>query len=178
MAGGAVVWITGIPAAGKTTLAFASCEALRAAGREADVLDGDELRASSSRDLGFGPAARAENARRATALALGHARRGAVALVALVSPYREDRDAARASVLADGHPFVEVFLDTGLAECRRRDPKGLYAAAMAGRVVGLTGWDAPYEPPRAPEVHLTPPPHARALALEEGVARVLAALAA
>lgn len=170
---GAIVWITGIPAAGKTTLALALAEALAADGRQTKVLDGDRLRATVSSDLGFGREARAEQARRAAATAVAHAEGGAVVLVALVSPFTADRAAARALAEAAGVRFVEVHVDPGLAVCQERDPKGLYAAAAAGKLAELTGYDAPYEPPRDPEVHLcgTPP-----LAVAEAARRVLAAL--
>ncbi len=165
---GAVVWITGLPAAGKTTLALALGDALTGV----RVLDGDELRATSSADLGFDRDARSENARRASAAAREHARAGGIAVVALVSPFRADRDAARAEAARDAVAFLEVHVDPGADECRRRDPKGLWAAARAGRLADLTGWDAPYEPPTAPEVHLAPP----APTVAEAVARVVAAL--
>lgn len=158
MSTGAVVWITGIPAAGKTTLALALAKALTADGIPAEVLDGDRLRATVSPDLGFGREARAEQARRVAAMAVAHATEGAVALVALVSPFAADRDAARALVGAGGVRFVEVHVDPGLAVCQHRDPKGLYAAAAAGEITELTGYDAPYEPPATPEVHLAGPP--------------------
>ncbi len=171
---GAVVWVTGLPAAGKTTLALALRDALLRLDREAVVLDGDQLRATTSRDLGFDREARAEQARRASGLAREHAASGAVAVVALVSPFAADRAAARADAERDGVRFIEVHVDPGLEECRRRDPKGLYAAARAGRLADLSGWDAPYEPPPAPEVHLAPP----APPVPDAVARVLAALGA
>jgi adenylyl-sulfate kinase len=155
---GAVVWITGIPAAGKTTLALALAEALTVAGLEAEVLDGDRLRTTVSADLGFGREARAEQARRAAVMAIAHATEGAIALVALVSPFAADRDAARALAGSSGVRFVEVHVDPGLAVCQDRDPKGLYAAAAAGEITELTGYDAPYEQPAAPEVHLVGPP--------------------
>lgn len=171
-----VVWITGIPAAGKTTLALAVRDALRARGREAHCVDGDQLRATVSRDLGFERDARSENARRAAAAAADHVAAGATAIVSLVSPFRADRDAARAQLTAAGVRFVEVHLDIPLDECSRRDPKGLYAAAAAGRISDLTGYDAPYEPPPAPQLRLTPGPGERAPALEACVAQVLAVL--
>jgi adenylyl-sulfate kinase len=169
-----VVWITGIPAAGKTTLALAVRDALRAQGRPAHCVDGDQLRATVSRDLGFERDARSENARRAAAVAVEHTTAGAIALVSLVSPFRADRDAARAQVTALGARFVEVHLDIPLQECSRRDPKGLYAAAAAGQIKDLTGYDAPYEPPLSPELHLAPAAGERAPVLADCVARVLA----
>lgn len=170
---GVVVWITGLPAAGKTTLAWAVQAALIAEGRGASVVDGDELRATVSQDLGFSKDARSENARRAAALAVEHVAAGRVAIVSLVSPFRADREAARAHVGAAGARFVEVHLDIPLDECRARDPKGLYAAAEAGHISQLTGWDAPYEAPSAPEVRLSPPTGERAPSLADCVATVL-----
>lgn len=168
-----VVWITGLPAAGKTTLARAVEQRLLDDGRPVRVLDGDELRATVSRDLGFGDAARAEQARRATALALEAASAGAVAVVALVSPFAADRTAARKAVEDAAHAFVEVFLDVDSDECARRDPKGLYARAARGELVGLTGVDAPYERPTTPEVHLVQRP-GEPLTVGRSVAKVVA----
>jgi adenylyl-sulfate kinase len=151
---GTVVWITGIPAAGKTSLAHALAQEVRRQGRSAVCIDGDDLRAGLSGDLGFDEDGRRESARRAAELSREAALDGAVALTSLVSPFRRHRAAARATIESAGLRFVEVFVDTPLEVCRRRDPKGLYAAAAAGRLSGLTGWDAPYERPADPEVHL------------------------
>ena len=170
------MWITGIPAAGKTALALGVREELAARGQAAICIDGDDLRATVSGDLGFDRDSRRENAQRASALAQESARRGETAIVSLVSPYRADRDAARAAVGEMGAGFVEVFVDTPAGECRRRDPKGLYAAAARGRIRDLTGWDAPYEPPSAAEVHIAPGAGEIATPLERSVALVLAAL--
>lgn len=166
---GAVLWITGLPSAGKTTLAEAVATSLRAAGRPALVLDGDRLRAGVSSDLGFAPAGRTEQMRRAAEIARLAAEQGLVAIVALVSPLRADRAAARALVAP--LPFIEVHLDADPALCRARDPKGLWARAAAGTLGGLTGHDAPYEAPAAPELHL-----AAVNALAESRQAVLAAL--
>ncbi len=174
---GGVIWITGIPAAGKTTLADALVARLRAEGRPVTRIDGDDLRATISADLGFGRSDRSENARRAATLASERALDGEVAIVSLVSPFRADRDAARATVTRAGCRFVEVFLDTPLDECARRDPKGLYAAAARGTLTGLTGWDDPYEAPEAPEVRLTPVTGSRMPPADEAARRVLDALA-
>jgi adenylylsulfate kinase-like enzyme len=101
---------------------------------------------------GFDPASRSENIRRVAHVARLFADAGAVALVSLVSPFREDRLAARRLHEAAGLEFIEVFVDTPIEECARRDPKGLYARARAGRLTGLTGESAPYEPPEAAEL--------------------------
>ncbi len=144
---GATVWFTGLPAAGKTTLASALCDRLAAAGRPAVLLDGDALRATVSADLGFTAADRREQSRRVASLALHAARGGSVATVALVSPFRDARDAARRVHEDAGIPFLEVHVDTPLAKCVARDPKGLYRRAGLHQLHGLTGMDAPYEPP-------------------------------
>ncbi len=152
----ATTWITGLPAAGKTTLALALAERLGAAGMDVDVIDGDVLRQGQSRDLGFTPADRGAQATRASERAVGFVTRGGFAVVALVSPYRRDRLAARQAHDEAGLGFLEVWLDTPLAECQARDPKGLYARARAGELSGLTGVDAPYEPPEGAELVIRP----------------------
>ena len=149
---GATVWLTGLPASGKSTIAVAVERALVESGRFAYLLDGDNLRHGLSGDLGFDPASRTENIRRVAHVARLFADAGAVAVVSLVSPFREDRLAARRLHEVAELPFVEVFVDTPVEECARRDPKGLYARARAGRLTGLTGESAPYEPPEAAEI--------------------------
>lgn len=144
-----VFWITGLPAAGKTTLAEKLQATLNAQGQTAILLDGDLLRRGLCADLGLSPADRQENIRRAGQLAkLLHNQRVNV-VCAFVSPYQADRDGVRA-LFTEGE-FVEIHLATSLAECQRRDPKGLYARAANGQLPGLTGVDAPYEVPSAPE---------------------------
>lgn len=150
---GAVVWITGLPAAGKTTLAESLAAALRARGRAVLVLDGDRLRSGLSRDLGFASSARAEQVRRTAEVARIAAEQGLIAIAALISPMRADRAAARTIVASLA--FIEVHLDADATLCRSRDPKGLWAEALAGRRSGLTGHDAPYEVPEAPELRLS-----------------------
>jgi bifunctional enzyme CysN/CysC len=159
--GAATVWITGLPAAGKTTLAMAVGDLLCEAGVAVDVIDGDALRRSESRELGFSRADRATQARRAAERAAAHVEGGGVAVVALVSPYAEDRAAARRAHRDRGLGFLEVWMDTPLAECEARDPKRLYARARAGELHGLTGVDAPYEAPEHADVVIGPdrPPH-------------------
>ena len=151
---GATIWITGLPASGKSTLAGGVEVALVARGRPALRLDGDNLRHGLNGDLGFDPADRAENVRRTAHAACLLAEAGVVAVVALVSPYTADRALARRIHHDAGLPFVEVFLDTPLAVCERRDPKGLYARARSGQLQGFTGVDDPYEPPKQPELTL------------------------
>jgi adenylyl-sulfate kinase len=170
---GATVWLTGLPAAGKTTLAAAVRQALVEAGQPAYRIDGDVLREGLNSDLGFDVASRDESVRRAAEVARMFADAGTVAVVALVSPYAAARDAARARHEDDGLAFLEVWVATPLAVCERRDPKGLYSRARRGELVGLTGVDDPYEAPAAPEVIVDGTAPAR-----ESAARVLEALAA
>ena len=168
---GATVWMTGLPGSGKSTIASSVEAALLGSGRSAYILDGDNLRHGLNGDLGFSAADRAENVRRTAEVSALLADAGVVVLVALVSPYRADRDAARAAHAARGLPFVEVHVATPLEECERRDPKGLYARARAGEISHLTGVDDPYEPPVAPDVVVGSGESA-----EDAVAAVLAAL--
>jgi bifunctional enzyme CysN/CysC len=151
---GGTVWLTGLPAAGKSTIAFGAEARLLAAGRAAYVLDGDNVRHGLCGDLGFDAAARRENVRRVAEVAALFADAGVVAIVALISPEAEGRAGARELHERAGLPFLEVFVDTPLDVCERRDPKGLYARARQGLLKGLTGVDAPYEPPDAPDLRL------------------------
>ena len=148
---GASLWLTGLPASGKSVLAGELERRLVERGRPAYVLDGDNLRHGLSGDLGFDRAGREENVRRVAHVAAMLADAGIVAVVSVVSPFAADREFARGVHEREGLRFLEVFVDTPLEECERRDPKGLYARARAGAVRGLTGVDAPYEPPPAPE---------------------------
>jgi adenylyl-sulfate kinase len=168
---GTTVWMTGLPASGKSTVAAGVEARLLAQGRGAYVLDGDNLRHGLNGDLGFSAEDRAENVRRTAEVAALLADAGVVVLVALVSPYRADRAAARTVHERRALPFLEVHVATSVEECERRDPKGLYARARAGELPGLTGVDDPYEPPEAPDVVI-----AGDEPLDEAVARVLAAL--
>ena len=169
--GGATLWMTGLPGSGKSTVAHGVETRLLAAGRPTYILDGDNLRHGLNGDLGFSAAHRAENVRRTAEVSALLADAGVVVLVALVSPYRADRDRARAVHEARGLPFLEIHVATPLEECERRDPKGLYARARAGEISGLTGVDDPYEPPENPEVVV-----GVGDGVEADVARVLAAL--
>lgn len=151
---GATIWFTGLPASGKSTVAVAVERALVESGRVAYLLDGDNLRHGLSDDLGFSPGDRTENIRRVGHLTRLLADAGVVALASLVSPLKSDRDTARALNDAAKLPFIEVHVATSLQECERRDPKGLYARARKGELTGLTGVDAPYEPPENPDLVL------------------------
>jgi bifunctional enzyme CysN/CysC len=153
---GATVWLTGLSGSGKSTVATEVERLLVEAGRPAYVLDGDNLRHGLNRDLGFSDADREENVRRVGEVARLLADAGVVALVPVISPFRAGREAVRVAHAAAGVPFLEVFVDTPLAECERRDPKGLYARARAGALSGMTGIDSPYEPPPSPDVVLSP----------------------
>jgi bifunctional enzyme CysN/CysC len=153
---GTTVWFTGLSGSGKSTVAAEVERSLVAAGRPAYLLDGDNLRHGLNADLGFSAADRTENIRRVGEVARLFADAGVVALVPVISPYRVDRDRARAIHRAVGLRFVEVFVDTPLEVCESRDPKGLYAKARAGDIVGFTGIDDPYEAPERPDLRLTP----------------------
>jgi adenylyl-sulfate kinase len=147
--GGAIVWLTGLSGAGKSTIASSVCEDLIARGIKAELLDGDAMRDHISRGLGFSREDRDENVRRIGFVADLLARNGVVALVSAVSPYRAVRDEIRRGTAAW---FVEVHVSAPLEVCERRDPKGLYRRARAGELPHFTGIDDPYEPPIAPEV--------------------------
>jgi bifunctional enzyme CysN/CysC len=170
---GATVWLTGLPASGKSTIAEELERRLVAAGRPAYLLDGENVRHGLSGDLGFSAADRHEHARRVASVARMLADAGLVTVVALVSPAAADREWARQLHDEAGLRFVEAWVDTPLEECERRDPHGLYARARAGTLSGFTGVDAPYEPPKAPDVRL----HGAEETVEESVERVLEALA-
>jgi bifunctional enzyme CysN/CysC len=151
---GATIWFTGLPASGKSTLAVAVERALVESGQVAYLLDGDNIRHGLSDDLGFSAGDRAENIRRVGHLTRLLADAGVVALASLVSPLKSDRQTARELSAAAKLPFIEIYVSTPRSECERRDPKGLYARAKAGELRGLTGVDAPYEPPETPDLVL------------------------
>jgi bifunctional enzyme CysN/CysC len=171
---GATLWFTGLPGAGKSTVAAAVEERLLAMGRPAFLLDGDNLRHGLNGDLGFDEAARAENVRRTAHVARLLAESGTVALVSLVSPYAADRRNAASLHAADELRFFEVFVDAPLELCEQRDPKGLYARARAGELTGMTGVGAPYEPPTDADLTLG----SGGETVEQEVERVLALLRA
>jgi len=149
---GCVVWLTGLSAAGKSTIAAALERALFDRHKLACVLDGDNTRQGLCSDLGFSPADRRENIRRVREVARLFADAGIICIAAFISPYRADRKAAR-RLLPRGK-FIEVHVNAPLAVCERRDPKGLYAKARAGKIKDFTGISAPYEPPSNPELEL------------------------
>jgi len=145
---GFCVWLTGLPSAGKTTIARELLPLLRSEGRFADLLDGDEIRRGLSADLGFDRRSRETHAGRVAFVAKLLARNGAIPVVALISPYRSSRARAREEI----GRFVEVYINTPVEECERRDVKGLYRRARAGEIKEMTGVDDPYEPPEAAEI--------------------------
>lgn len=147
-----VLWLTGRPAAGKTTIAKATQAALDRLGRPCVVLDGDELRRGLCSDLDLSDIDRLENVRRTAEVARLLCTQGTLVLAALISPYLAHRALARQIIGCDA--FVEVFVDTPLALAEARDPKGLYRLARSGMLNGLTGIDAPYQAPPAPQVRL------------------------
>ncbi len=148
----AVLWFTGLSGAGKSTIANLVEKYLHAQGRHTMSLDGDNVRHGLNRDLGFSEADRVENIRRVAEVSKLFVEAGLIVLVSFISPYRAERMLARDCV-TEGE-FLEIFVDTPVEECRRRDPKGLYRRADAGQIRNFTGVDAPYEPPLDPEIRL------------------------
>jgi len=147
-----VLWFTGLSGAGKSTIANLVEKRLHAVGRHTMLLDGDNVRHGLNRDLGFAEADRVENIRRVAEVAKLFVEAGLIVLVSFISPYRAERMLAREAVEAG--EFLEIFVDTPVEECRRRDPKGLYRRADAGQIRNFTGVDAPYEEPLDPEIRL------------------------
>lgn len=147
---GAVIWFTGLPSSGKSTIARAVYDQLLERGCRAELLDGAEVRESLSRGLGFSREDREENVRRIGYVAKLLSRNGVVAICAAVSPYR----ATRAEVRHNTTNFIEVFVDCPLRVAEQRDVEGMYARARRGEIDEFTGVNAPYEPPLEPEVHI------------------------
>ncbi len=147
---GCLVWLTGLPSSGKSTIAFTVEHALVARGRMAYVLDGDNIRHGLNKNLGFSAEDRAENIRRIGEVGRLFVDAGILTISSFVSPYRADRDGVRG--LLDEGDFLEVFIDTPLEICEERDPKGLYKKARAGEIPNFTGVSDPYEPPENPEL--------------------------
>ncbi len=166
-----VIWFTGLSGAGKSTLASLLAEHLQTNNCEYTLLDGDALRRTKCRDLGFSADDRRENIRRLGALASEAVAEGKIALVAAISPFEDARRDVR-QLLPPGR-FVEVFVDSPLAVCELRDPKGLYKKARSGVIPLFTGIDSPYEMPQHPEVRL----RTDCLSPEECIARVVQFLA-
>jgi len=150
---GSVVWMTGLSGSGKSTIAIALEQRLHAEGRYTVVLDGDNIRAGINNNLGFSDADRTENIRRIAEVAKLFLQNGAVVICCFVSPTIAIREQARAII--GTNDFIEVFVDTPLDECERRDVKGLYAKARSGEVKDFTGISAPFEPPASPALRLT-----------------------
>ncbi|GAA2488506.1 adenylyl-sulfate kinase [Streptomyces sp. NPDC059506] len=148
---GATIWLTGLPSAGKTTIARALADRLRGEGHRTEVLDGDEIRTFLSAGLGFSREDRHTNVRRIGFVAELLASNGVKVLVPVIAPYADSREAVRKHHEAEGTPYLEVHVATPLEVCSDRDVKGLYARQAAGEISGLTGVDDPYEVPEAPD---------------------------
>ncbi|MFJ9418693.1 adenylyl-sulfate kinase [Streptomyces sp. NPDC101227] len=151
---GSTIWLTGLPSAGKSTIARAVAELLRGGHRRVEVLDGDELRMSLSPELGFSPDDRRRNVQRIGLVAEVLARNGVTALVPVIAPYADVREAVRKRHEQSGTAFLEVHVATPVEVCSERDVKGLYAKQAAGEISGLTGVDDPYEEPVAPDLRI------------------------
>ena len=166
----ACLWLTGLSASGKSTIANLLEKRLYAAGQHTYILDGDNVRHGLNRDLGFSEADRVENIRRVTEVARLLVDAGLVVIVSFISPFRAEREFARSRF--EPGEFLEIFVDTPLEECERRDPKGLYAKARRGELINFTGIDSDYEPPTSPEIRLD----TLAQSIDECVERILFAL--
>jgi len=151
---GCTIWMTGLSAAGKSTLAFTLEHALVQRNRLAYVLDGDNIRHGLNRNLGFSAQDREENIRRIGEVAKLFADAGFITMTSFISPYRKDRDIARRIHDEAGLFFMEVFVDAPIEVCEQRDPKGLYKKARRGELKGFTGIDDPYERPENPELRI------------------------
>ena len=149
---GLVIWFTGLSGSGKSTIANKLDLELNSRGLKTYVLDGDNIRMRLNKDLGFSPEDRKENIRRISEVAKLFADSGTIVMTAFISPYLVDRKSAREVI---GSDFIEVFVNTPINECIKRDPKGLYKKAIAGEIKGFTGIDAPYEEPLSPEICLS-----------------------
>jgi adenylylsulfate kinase len=153
-AGGATLWLTGLPSAGKTTLAFALADRLRADGVDVEVLDGDEVRTHLSAGLGFSRADRDTHVDRIGFVAELLASHGVVVLVPVIAPYAQARDQVRSHHEANGTTLLQVHVSTSLEVCAERDVKGLYARAFRGEITSMTGVDDPYEVPSDPVLRI------------------------
>nr|WP_240496323.1 adenylyl-sulfate kinase [Streptomyces torulosus] len=151
---GATVWLTGLPSAGKTTIAYELANRLREEGHLVEVLDGDEIREFLTAGLGFSRADRHTNVQRIGFLADLLARNGVKVLVPVIAPYADSREAVRERHTASGAAYVEVHVATPVEVCSVRDVKGLYAKQAAGEISGLTGVDDPYEAPVNPDLRI------------------------
>ncbi|NBO97939.1 MAG: adenylyl-sulfate kinase [Actinobacteria bacterium] len=169
---GATVWLTGLSGSGKSTIANELARELLNTSRLAYILDADNLRHGLNSDLGFSDTDRAENIRRVAEVACLVADSGVVAIVPIISPFAASRDHARKIHRDNNLRFIEVHVATPIAECERRDTKGLYAKVRNGEMTGLSGVDSVYEPPKSPEVKVG----ANNESLSESVAMILAQL--
>ncbi|WVQ81845.1 adenylylsulfate kinase [Cryptococcus sp. DSM 104549] len=151
---GATIWLTGLSASGKSTIATALEQHLLHKKLHAYRLDGDNIRFGLNKDLGFDQASRVENIRRIGEVSLLFALSSTIAVTAFISPYISDRDLARSLHEKASTPFIEVFVDAPLEVVESRDPKGLYKKARAGEIKDFTGISAPYEAPAKPEIHI------------------------
>jgi len=151
---GATIWLTGLSASGKSTIACALEQHLLHLKKFAYRLDGDNIRFGLNKDLGFDEKSRNENIRRIGEVAKLFSDASAITITAFISPYRKDRQVARDSHDAASIPFIEVFVDAPLNVVEERDPKGLYKKARAGEIKDFTGISAPYEEPENPEIHI------------------------
>lgn len=147
-----LIWFTGLSASGKSTVANIVEHKLHALGRHTYLLDGDNVRQGLCTDLKFSVEDRIENIRRIGELGKLFLDSGVITLCAFISPFISDRKIVRELLLPD--EFIEVYMDTSLQECERRDPKGMYQRARAGEIKSFTGIDSPYEPPQNPDIHL------------------------
>lgn len=167
---GSVIWLTGLSASGKSTLAHALQRILSQRKMHAYVLDGDNIRCGLSSDLDFSPEGRVENIRRVSEMAALMADAGVITIVALISPYRIDRGRARKIITDSGSRFIEIYVNAPLSVCEERDPKNLYKKARAGEIQQFTGIDAPYEEPENCELIL----HTNIETIEESISRIIA----
>jgi bifunctional enzyme CysN/CysC len=165
------IWFTGLSGAGKTTIANLLEKRLYTMGKHTYTLDGDNIRHGLNRDLDFTAAARVENIRRVAEVTKLMVDAGLIVLVSFISPFRDERLFARS--LFDGDEFIEVFVDTPLSDCERRDPKGLYAKARCGELKNFTGIDSDYHRPENPEVHLYPAESSPEACVEQIIGRIL-----
>jgi adenylylsulfate kinase len=177
---GCTIWFTGLSGSGKSTIAYTLEHALVQRGHLAYVLDGDNIRHGLNKNLGFSAADREENIRRIGEVAKLFADAGVITMTSFISPYRKDRDNVRALHDEGKLPFVEIHVNTPIATCEQRDPKGLYKKARAGQLKNFTGIDDPYEAPSRPELTIdataTSPQEATILILQylekQGLVRV------
>jgi len=171
---GVTLWLTGLSASGKSTVAVALEKVLLQQGRHAYRLDGDNIRMGLNRNLGFSPEDRVENIRRIGEVAKLFTDAGTITIASFISPYASDRDGVRKLHEDAGLPYLEVYVDCPIEEAEKRDPKGLYKKARAGQIRSFTGIDDPYEAPTNPDVHL----RTDKLTIEQSVQTLLDALEA